>query len=295
MSEPQLNGTQRDIEFEASAALAHRVIETQGVWTEESRSLLPGIAPILRDAAASSSITENDLTKQVLLHLPRFDPGQLQDLNLVAQEIRRLAHNVRARQVGFESWRDRVKRPRLDRQTSTVVAWDSAQAQQIYRRFHYIGARLNDMVHLGLVHDESADLPMALASISTMDISNLDHLFPTPADRAAVLVISRVFAFDWASRNSISFLLGRVHRWVRTNAPKVDRLISYVNPNIGFSGSSYIAANWVHLASQRVRYMYLNGDYITYRAYLELSREQKATISYSQWLLEPLQILQFTL
>jgi hypothetical protein len=219
----------------------------------------------------------------------------LQDLKLVTQEIRRLANSVSARQVGFEGWRDRSKWPMLDRLTNRVVPWDSTQAQEIYRRFHYIGTCRTDMVHLALIHDQSKDVPMALASISTMDISNLEYLFPTQADRAAVLVISRVFAFDWAPRNSISFLLGRVHRWVRKNAPKVSCLISYVNPNLGFSGSSYIAANWVHLTSQPVRYMYLNGNYITYRTYLELSREQQAAITYSQWLLEPLQILQFTL
>src|SRR5437016_1579964 len=121
-----------------SVASAHRLVETQGAWAEEFRSLLPSIAPMLRDAAATSSISESDLTKQALLHLPRFYSDQLQDLNLIELEIRRLANNVRARQIGFESWRDRSKRPNLDRQTSTVVPWDPAQAQQIYRRFHYI-------------------------------------------------------------------------------------------------------------------------------------------------------------
>jgi hypothetical protein len=84
-----------------STALALKAF-AMPVWSEGSRALLPRIEPMLSDASVGFSITESDLRKQALLHLPRFTSEQLADLTLVAQEIHRLANKISARQSGLK-------------------------------------------------------------------------------------------------------------------------------------------------------------------------------------------------
>jgi hypothetical protein len=77
-------------------------------------------------------------------------------------------------------------------------------------------------------------------------------------------VVSRVFVFEGAPRNSISYLLSRVAREERHLG--VTDLLTYVNPNMMFSGSSYRASGWRQLGSEPgTTYRYLDGRYITDR------------------------------
>jgi hypothetical protein len=78
--------------------------------------------------------------------------------------------------------------------------------------------------------------------------------------------VSRVYSVDSAPRNAISFLLSRVRRYLHRSTPSVDLLVTAVDLNLGFTGSSYRAANWQQWMSVKARpYLYDNGCYVTPR------------------------------
>ena len=87
-----------------------------------------------------------------------------------------------------------------------------------------------------------------------------------PSRQNAVWDVSRVYSVDRAPRNAISYLLSRVRSYLRRNMPSIDLLVTAVDPNLGFTGSSYRAANWQQWMTVRARpYLYDNGRYVTPR------------------------------
>jgi hypothetical protein len=82
-------------------------------------------------------------------------------------------------------------------------------------------------------------------------------------------VLSRVFAFPHVPPNAISTLLSRIAR--KQKLLGVDLLLTYVNPNVGFTGASYRASNWTLIGGEPIHaYCYVDERYITNR---ELDRK----------------------
>jgi hypothetical protein len=78
--------------------------------------------------------------------------------------------------------------------------------------------------------------------------------------------VSRVYSFDGAPKNVISLLLAKVRKTLSLTEPGLELLTTAVDPNLGFTGSSYRAANWQRWMSIRPRpYLYLNGHYVSPR------------------------------
>src|SRR5262249_44053150 len=68
---------------------------------------------------------------------------------------------------------------------------------------------------------------------------------------------------------SISSLLARVRRALISSHPQVRALLTYMNPNLGFTGSSYRADNWALLGKEEgTRDLYVHGNYLTDREVL---------------------------
>jgi hypothetical protein len=107
-----------------------------------------------------------------------------------------------------------------------------------------------------------------LCSVSVLDWAlvgrQLERQFGISPDR--VLDVSRVYSFDVAPDNAISALLSQVRLEIRRTAPEVELLTTAVDPNLGFTGTSYRAANWQHWISVRSRpYLYSDGVYVSPR------------------------------
>jgi hypothetical protein len=259
-------------------------------WRGEIAGLQPALRRSVEDCAESFEIDRRDIRKQVLLHLPRFGADELQSANTVENETLRLATKLYHLRKGYTDWAKRPPLQILDRRTVEARPCDGGIAQEIYQRFHYIGSCRDAVFNIGLFAQQYPDVPFAVAALSAMDISQLRALAPNYANDSA-LVLSRVFAFAWAPKNSISFLLGAVHAWVRRSTPEIHHLVTYLNPNLEFTGSSYYAANWHPLLRTPLRYFYLNDNYITYRTFLTLDSRTQSSVTSSCYELEPLQIL----
>ena len=150
--------------------------------------------------------------------------------------------------------------PRLDDLDVRLVP--SAEAAPVVEQFHYLRSARRGSAIVAARHEGRI---AALCSLSSLDLPHIAERLPLD-DPAEAAVVSRVFAFDWAPRNVISYLLARAEAIWTADAPSLRMLVTYLNPNMGFTGASYRAANWVPLGTEAgTRYAYLDGRYITDR------------------------------
>lgn len=148
--------------------------------------------------------------------------------------------------------------------SAKLVEIDPASAQLIHQQRHYLGT-FREGLHLGLAADDDAMPPLSLATLSRVDTPGMKALMRVGASGTA-LVLSRLYSCPSAPRNTLSTTLARIVTYIRTSLPHVRTLLTYCDPNLGFSGAAYRAANWFKLGHDiKLPYIYVDGEYITYR------------------------------
>src|SRR4051812_42659145 len=154
------------------------------------------------------------------------------------------------------------------------------RADHILQHFHYLRSPRRDAITIAALHRGRI---AALCSLSPLDLGYIAARLPVPD----VAVVSRVFAFDWAPRNVVSYLLARAERMDDARV-----LLTYLNPNMGFTGASYKASNWLPFGIEPgPRYASLDRRYITDRELARLSAADLARIEYSRMPLRPLVLM----
>lgn len=232
--------------------------------------------------------SSRDMLLQSLLHLPRIAAcdGTV-DADEAIAEIKRL----RALRAGELAPLRMLAQPptiapKLHDLEIDVI--DAADAEPILGNFHYLRSFRSDSVTVGATYEGRV---VTLCSISPLDLPLVAKRLPVDGP-AEVAVVSRVFAFDWAPRNVVSYLFARMEKARVVRGNNVRLLMTYLNPNLGFSGASYRAANWVPLGREvGTRYAYLNARYITDRQVARLSATDQARVQYSKMPLHPLILL----
>lgn len=147
------------------------------------------------------------------------------------------------------------------------VRLGKSEGDQIFSRLHYLRSAREGSVNFALV-DPVNKLPVTLCSVSPLEWMRvgrqLQGQFGVPM--GAAWDVSRVYSFDVAPANAISFLLSNVRRVIRREIPSVQLLTTAVDPNLGFVGASYRAANWQQWMSIHPRpYLYVDGIYASPR------------------------------
>ena len=139
----------------------------------------------------------------------------------------------------------------------------AATAYDVMERFHYLRSPRTDGRAYGLSADSGR--LFALCVSSPLDVGHLSDVLTShgrSSERARV--VSRVFVFEGAPTNSISYLLSRAARAERQLG--VADFVTYVNPNMGFTGSSYRASGWQLIGDEPgTAYRYLDSRYVTDR------------------------------
>lgn len=204
------------------------------------------------------------LRLRLALQIPRFASPQVGDV--VAEEARRLLGRIRRDQAEVD-WR--FREPLSDLSRFRVVRVPDSVADTIHHRFHYIGSR-REGIHLAMVPEDwqPSDPPCTLFTFSQLDLAHVQDLIKDLGfETGNALVLSRSYTFRWAPRNSFSHGFAQCLGLLREKVlPNLEWLVSYVNSNVGFTGSSYFAAGWSILAREMAtKYNYLDGDYITRR------------------------------
>lgn len=219
-------------------------------------------------AANRHSVSPHEVLVRLLLHLPRDADADAEVESRIADaESERVAADLASATAAYSSWQELPAsgEPKVGDLRLTGVS--EATARAVLERFHYLSSFRPSSEHLGgLVHDGREDRLVALLSISGLDVPTIAEQPPADVAPEDIAVLSRVFAFDWAPHNTLSFLLARASRTLRRRAGAPRLLLTYLNPNLGFTGASYRAANWVLWGREvGTRYAYLDGRYTTDR------------------------------
>ncbi len=216
---------------------------------------------IVGRASKSANIPVRALHLQALMHLPRIAGlnGMLLDAQAAA-EVLRVANFV----PSWPEWDSPIV------PSNRAVEWQVREikdqcARQIFERFHYIGSYRPHSQHYGMWTNGHWGRPAVAASVSENDVEFLRGLAAEASIRPErSRVLSRVFAFPHTPPNAISTLLSRIARQQKLLG--VELLLTYVNPNLGFTGVSYRASNWILIGSEEIQaYYYVDDRYITNR------------------------------
>jgi hypothetical protein len=235
--------------------------------------------------AMDYNLDRSALKKLVLLHAPRFTFEEVVSPDTLDREVDRLAHRMSEMLCGYREMDDRPRIASLSRIDVRLGLVPDSLARLIHERFHYLGTP-RDGCHFGLYHVAEPDIPAGLATVSPLDVDHLRARIEPVAEAEQGSIVSRVFAFPWAPRNTISFLLGSIVRQIRSERAGRGVVFTYVNPNLGFRATSYRAANWRPDGVQPLVYRYLDGNYVTARTADVCVSE----ITRSKFQLDPLQV-----
>ncbi|MFD7157203.1 hypothetical protein ACFV9C_21580 [Kribbella sp. NPDC059898] len=139
-------------------------------------------------------------------------------------------------------------------------------ADRVFGSLHYLRNARQGSSSFALV-DQQTGKPLTLCCVSPLEWTRVaDQLTRQFGVRqAAVRDVSRVYSFDGAPPNAVSYLLARVRKHLRQQGG-VDLLTTVVDPNLGFTGSSYLASNWQQWMTVQARpYLYYKREYMSLR------------------------------
>ncbi|NUR94742.1 MAG: hypothetical protein HOV67_05715 [Kribbellaceae bacterium] len=140
------------------------------------------------------------------------------------------------------------------------------EAERVFDSLHYLRNARRGSLNFALV-DKNTGTPLTLCSASPLEwqrvADQLMRQFGVPKD--AVWDLSRVYSFDGAPPNAVSYLLAQVRKYFQKRGD-VQLLTTAVDPNLGFTGSSYLASNWQQWMTVQARpYLYYKRRYMSIR------------------------------
>lgn len=251
----------------------------------------------ISEYAEIHNISSMDLRLQTGLHLPRLEAeGEWNNERALTEEVNRLSKGIKEIQSLYSF---------LSKKPSEDISLGSLRFGQllgtevdqiimpILERFHYLRSFRKNSAHYAL--KTSNGRVVALATISSFDLPHiLNELKNVDADISPqnILVVSRIYAFRFAPHNSISYLLGKVISEIKLKYPEVCGVMTYLNPNLGFTGTTYKASNWKLCMQEKANgYIYLDKNYITQRRFEELNGNRMSIkVIKSRMPLQPLDI-----
>jgi hypothetical protein len=238
---------------------------------------------------ADRSLSPRALGVESLLHMPRLaDSAGAVVCERADAEVARLSRRLH---TFYEPVEELLRPPAVAPELADIRVGvvEEPVATTIAKHLHYLHSPRRHGLHLGSYTTEQR--LVAMVSISPLDIAPIVAVLPSGVRPAEAFVVSRVFAFDWAPRNTISHLLSNVERRLREAHGEIRLLLTYLNPNLGFDGASYRAANWSLFGYEAgTRYGYLGNDYITDREIARLPVADRRRVVYSLMPLAPLML-----
>jgi hypothetical protein len=219
---------------------------------------------VQESGAVADDVDSRALIVRTLLHLPRVAgfSGVLTQRQVCA-ELRRSIRQLLKDQENVRHW---MPTEDLALSDVTFVAGEESASKEIFDSLHYLRNSRAGAVNYALV--DRAGRPVTLCSVSPLEWKlvgkQITKQFDVPME--AVRDVSRVYSFNSAPTNAISYLLSRVRNHIRKTSPEIQLLSTAVDPNLGFTGTSYLAANWNRWMTVKARpYMYFDECYVTPR------------------------------
>ncbi|MGN6794762.1 MAG: hypothetical protein ACTHJW_20440 [Streptosporangiaceae bacterium] len=222
-------------------------------------------AGIAADTARRKDLDHRALSVRTLLHLPRVASTRGHVSRV--QVDRELFFTGRQLRKDSDAAQGLISEGKADLSDLTFTAIPPDQAEAILSRLHYLRSGRPNSLNFALI-DPYDRLPITVCSVSPLEwrriASQVQARFEVPAGR--IWDISRVYSRNGAPPNAISYLLSRVRSALRRSAEDIELFITAVDPNLGFLGSSYRAANWQQWFTVQARpYLYYERRYVSPR------------------------------
>lgn len=140
---------------------------------------------------------------------------------------------------------------------------DSDIGNLIQSKLHYLSnIRLDTLKHFGLFR-KNEKFPFAYAAISQLDRNYILSSLPFETKKEEILVITRLYCINNSPYNSASLILSFIRSYIRNNFKDIRALVTSVNPNILFVGSSFKSSAFELFAIMPFLPFYYKGNYIT--------------------------------
>jgi hypothetical protein len=218
---------------------------------------------LTHDVSFDTSVPARAIELQALMHLPRLArPDGTVESSVATCEVDRLARQM-PRGPEWLANPTAASASELDRGEIS-----EAIVRRICEEFHYLRSHRPESRYYGAFAPGASARPVAIAVTADVDVASLAELVRPYAEPEHARVVARVFVFVGAPRNTISRLLSYVGRY-EARAFGARHLLTYVNPNLGFTGTSYLASGWRLMGNESgTRYAYLDDQYVTDRELL---------------------------
>ncbi|HUD76345.1 MAG TPA: hypothetical protein VMR00_00705 [Streptosporangiaceae bacterium] len=219
---------------------------------------------LVRKEAESCGVDERALRVRALLHLPRIVAytGSI-TMSRVERELWHCARQLRKDASQAEAIVPKGVYALND--LKFTEDFDPLVAGKLISSMHYLGSARAGSRYFALV-DPVHGRPVTVGGAAPLEwkrVSNWakDQFKVSPEK---IWDVARVFSCPSAPPNAVSFLLARMRNSLAQGA--VDLLLTAVDPNLGFTGASYRAANWRRCLTIAPRpYLYLDCRYISPR------------------------------
>lgn len=217
-------------------------------------------------AARDADVDPRALSVRTLLHLPRV--ATRTGWVTGAQIKREISHGARLLRKDAMAVRHLIPDSKFALQELIFTEdFDTVTANKLFSSLHYLRSARPGSRNFALV-DPIDRRPVTICSVSPLEwkkVGNQIHVqFGIPQE--TIWDVSRVYSCDVAPPNAISFLLARVRSSLGRSARNIDLLVTAVDPNLGFTGSSYCAANWQRWLTVQPRpYLYQDRLYASPR------------------------------
>lgn len=227
------------------------------------------------------------LKTQVALHLPRFSLKELVINNKVNEELinsecRRLGEKIKLK---ISSLPEELTKNVTDNREETILLHKNGNifeikpggreqevifslvnpsiGELIQTKLHYLSNYRTDTVyHYGLFR-KGEKYPFSYLAISYLDRKYILNVIPFKTDFKDIMVVTRLYNINNSPRNSASLLLSLARRDIKSKHRNVKALVTSVNPNVLFIGSSFKSAAYEFFALMPFEPLYYNDSYMT--------------------------------
>ncbi|PIE85523.1 hypothetical protein CSA08_01560 [Candidatus Gracilibacteria bacterium] len=137
----------------------------------------------------------------------------------------------------------------------------------IQENLHYIKNKRNDTkYHFGFT-DSNGQI-LAYNSISELDRTYPLVAFSNVNKKEEMLNMTRAFAINGAPSNLMGGLYHKTSKFLKNNTD-YRYIMTYVNQNLGFGGSSFKGSSYIPIAYSPMDYMYVDGLYRNRKSILD--------------------------
>jgi hypothetical protein len=223
-------------------------------------------AQLVSAAAREADVDPRALSVRALLQLPRVaTPGGWVSRTQLERE---LSHSGRLLRKDMAAVRHLIPDSKFPlNELIFAEDFNAVTADLLFSSLHYLRSARPGSRNFALV-DPISRRPVTICSVSPFEWKKVgNHLNAQfGISQQAILDVSRVYSNNVAPYNAISFLLSKVRNSLRCSDRNINLLVTTVDPNLGFTGSSYRAAGWQHWLTVQPRpYLYHDRRYASPR------------------------------